>query len=185
MDFFTRWEQAISNKLSPQPQAYSRLTRTPIYVQDLPKGQAGAYDAPTDSMTLGPRQWNALQSPSNPAIPPSGANAQDLIGHESAHSIYDKSGMSSNAAQLVNTVPEGKRNLINALPLYNQQPGGGSDEQLTNEGLAYSIGDKSFGAPAYVEKAAQSIEAKHPQAAALLRRLNSNALASQHAKDAQ
>lgn len=158
-DLASRLWQGMANLLTPQPAAYTRITRTPVYVDpNMPAGQAGGYGA--GKITIAPDHW-------------------DTLPHEQAHVLYDQAHLVSQAPELAPAVPELKRQFIQASPIYNQQPGAGNAEQLSDEGLGFSIGDPT--ATDYVEKVARKI--KDPAIAARLRRLNDNAIATRFSRE--
>jgi hypothetical protein len=142
--------------VSPPPVAYSRITHSPISVEDQP-GLKGTYKG--GAITISPEQWG-------------------IVPHESAHQIYDKAGLAAQAPQLAPQVSEANRNLIAATPVYRQGPNAGTPDQVANEGLGFSIGQPTE--TDYVEKVASAI--KDPVLATRLRRLNSNALGARNAK---
>ena len=158
MTLFERWRQGLSTLFSQQPTAYTRITRTPVYVEDQP-GLAGTYA--NGAITISPGHW-------------------DVIPHESAHQLYDQANLKARARQLAPAVGEAQRNFILASPTYRNMADAGGAEQLSDEGLGFSIGDPR--ATGYVDTVANAIQ--NPSIAAKLRRLNSNALGSRKAKEA-
>lgn len=152
-DWFQNAIARVRGMMTPQPQAYSRITRTPIYVGNPGTDMAGRYEH--GAITIAPDQWN-------------------LVPHESAHAIYDQAALRNQASQLLPYVAEGARNRVLADPFYQRQSDYGSPEELTDEGLAFSIGDR--GRAGYVNHVADTIT--DPAIAARLRRLNDIALNS-------
>lgn len=98
-------------------------------------------------------------------------NLGKLIGHESAHRIFDLAGLRSKASELAPKVPNLQRATV-ALRNDIYQP---TDEVLANEGLGYSIGDPD--ATPYVQQAASRIGSDDLRR--MLIRLHNNRVASQ------
>ena len=146
-DWFSGAVSRVRSLVSPQPQAYSRITRTPIYIQDPGGGLAGQYK--DGAITVSPQHL-------------------DKIPHESAHALFDQANLKTKAADLARAVPEGARNRILADPVYQAQPDYNTPGELADEGLAYSIGDPDRAK--YVDQAAGAIA--DPTLADRLRRLN-------------
>lgn len=146
-DWFTSALGRVQSLVNPQPDAYSRITRTPIYLQEPGNGLAGQYR--NGAMTVSPQHL-------------------DVIPHESAHALFDQANLKTKAAALARAVPEGARNRILADPVYQAQPDYNTAGELADEGLAYSIGDPDRAK--YVDQAAGAIA--DPTLADRLRRLN-------------
>lgn len=154
--------QLLARRLFGQqePVAQARITRTPIYTDSskLPSGASGLYDK--GAIYISPTE---LQQGPDWTVP-----------HEEAHAIYDQAGLRRVGAALASRVGEGPRNRILATPLYNTQDQAGNNEQMSDEGLGFSIGD-SEQIP-YVNYAASRIQ--DPRMKQQLLRLNRNALAT-------
>lgn len=150
-DWFSGAVSRVRNLVSPQPTAYSRITRTPIYIQDPGGGLAGQYK--DGAITVSPQHL-------------------EKIPHESAHAIFDQANLKTKVADLARAVPEGARNRILADPVYQAQPDYNTPGELADEGLAYSIGDPDRAK--YVDQAAGAIA--DPTLRDRLLRLNVNAI---------
>jgi hypothetical protein len=111
--------QGSTGARSPLPDAYSRITRTPIQFDDLPDGVGGYYEPDTDRMRVS-------RSNANPST----------IPHESLHALYTKSGLPSNDPTLAGLVPRDTRAFITQNPGVYPNP----EAVMADEGLAYSIG---------------------------------------------
>lgn len=140
-----------------KPVAYSRLTRTPIRTsEDLPDDLGGVYD--NGEITLRPEE---LQ------------RSSFIIPHESAHAIYDQGRLKDMAASLASHVGEGPRNRVLGSSVYRQMgPYSGSPEQVSDEGLAFSVGDRDE--TPYVNYSASQL--KNPKLAETLKRLHRNSI---------
>lgn len=160
MDFsiLARRLLGLQSPPSGEPNAYSRITRTPIHIspETEVKGTSGLYYPEFDAMAVG----HDYAQPGRSTIP-----------HESAHSIYLKSGLQRYAPEIAQRVPQEKRALINIHPeLYDQTP-----DTMANEGLGYSVGDPD--ATEFINYTAGKIQ--NPQLRQMLLRLHNNRVAAQ------
>ena len=165
------WFDTLMNKFvrpsgPPSPDAYSRITQTPITID--PKleaqGRSGEYWPDVNSIRISPNYTL-----------PSATGQFSQIPHESAHAIFSQSPElkePANLAALAKLVPSTQRNLILGSPVYKPLPDYGSPEMLVDEGLGHSIGDSD--ATKYVTEVARRI--KDPKLREQLLRLHMNAL---------
>ena len=158
--------QPFSGGAGPSPNAYSRITQTPITID--PKletqGRSGEYWPDINSIRISPNYTL-----------PSATGQFSQIPHESAHAIFSQSPElkePSNLAALAKLVPSTQRNLILGSPVYKPLPDYGSPEMLVDEGLGHSIGDSD--ATKYVTEVARRI--KDPKLREQLLRLHMNAI---------
>lgn len=135
------------------PQAYSRITRTPIYMQPGLRANgakaAGIYHPDYNMMEVDPEY----------AQPGRGT-----IAHESAHAIWNNSNLKGMGGVMAPQVPPSQNS---TMELYKYAP---DPETRADEGLGFSIGDPS--AQGYVNSAASKIT--DPNLRQQLLRLNAN-----------
>lgn len=105
------------------PNAYTRITRTPIYHEQLQDGAEGQYK---ESRIL----------PGHIVMPP-GNMDPNTLRHESAHAIYDKAGLEGMAGRLAGQVSPRLREQFSNQPMYNAN----DPYTVSNEGLGWSVGD--------------------------------------------
>lgn len=116
---------ALRAYLNIRPDAYSRLSRTPIFKAPLPDGIEGLHR----NDLFGSR-----------IVVPQGDTIDDTaLRHESAHAIYDKAGMSKIAPVLAPKLGRTAKDTITSSPFYQSQ--GITPELLANEGLGFSVED--------------------------------------------
>jgi hypothetical protein len=163
-----RYAAQISGS-GPQPNAYSRITRTPLYIRPQEKlgaGVAGRYHPPSGSMTV-----------SRATVEP-GSEWANPIPHESAHVIYDRAGLGEYAGDLLGLIPQQAvdilRSAMEKYPSFSSQDAGVRIRRFVDEGLGYSIG-QPWGT-AYVNAVAARI--RDPKLRARLLRLHANGLGS-------
>ena len=137
---------------SSEPTAFTRITHTPVTFTAQPQGQGGLYE--NGAIEVGPQFANGMNS---------------VLPHEQAHAIYDQAGLKSQANELLPGVPPARIATILGSHLYDRDH---SAENLTNEGLAYTIGQPWAEDDQYVNAAAARIA--DPALRAKLLRLHAN-----------
>lgn len=115
----------IRSIVHAQPDAYSRITRTPIFKSNLPSGIEASYLP--KFLGLG----GSIQVPRGDTID------ESALRHESAHSIYDDANLSKIAEQLVPKLSRTVSDSIRATPYYQDK--GLSNDLMANEGLGHSV----------------------------------------------
>lgn len=110
-----------------QPVAYSRITRTPIYTQDVPMGKAN-FDPATNSINMPDSSLN-------------GPNSNQFVQHESVHALLEPF--------LSKLLPAMDPNILNKVQggLNVAHPGlypNLNPENRLTEGAAYGIQDAGF-----------------------------------------
>jgi hypothetical protein len=164
------------------PAAMTRITRTPVFEggEGWPATKGGQYDPNTGAITVLPEGMQPFYR---------------ILPHESAHAIYDQAGLSQITPQLFGpTMPHLPPAAVNQIQIHPElypiigtrsssgMPSFKQDREiLSNEGLAFSIGDPA-GTP-FVEAIANKI--KDPALAAELLRLHHNALGTRKAAELQ
>lgn len=165
MDFDTvarRMFGVLGMKLPPappsgEPQAYSRITRTPIYIDpNMPEEYAGAY-------------WPGKGIKTSPKYTQPG---DDTIVHESAHDLWQRALLDNSASELAPKVPPAQRNTILRYTDIYPDP---SDRTMANEGLGYGIGNPD--ATPYVQAVGSKIQS--PELRRMLLRLHQNRISAQ------
>jgi len=124
------WDEvvrALQQMVRANPDAMSRVTRTPIYKRDLPVGVEGFYK---------PRGFGL----DGTITVPKGDTIDDsTLRHESSHAVWDQGGLNNNADKLVPFVGKGARETITGSPFYQQE--GITPKLLASEGLGFSVED--------------------------------------------
>ncbi len=124
------WDEvvkALQQMVRANPDAMSRITKTPIYKADVPFGNLGSYQPKT--MGLG----------GSITVPKGDTMDDATIRHESAHAIWDKAGLNSQSDKLAPFVGKPVRSMIEDAPFYQQE--GITPKLLASEGLGFSVED--------------------------------------------
>lgn len=117
--------RAVQAILGVRPDAYSRLSRTPIFKVNLPEGLEGVYRRDMFGSKIMVPKGDTIDDPT--------------LRHESAHAIYDQAGMSKIAPVLAPKLGRTAKDTITSSPFYQDQ--GIDDKLLANEGLGFSVED--------------------------------------------
>ncbi len=110
-----------------KPDAFSRITRTPIYKGSLPQGVEARY-----LPKLGPF-GGSIQVPQGETIDDS------ALRHESAHSIYDDAVLKRSAPTIAQNLSKEVAKRITGDDYYKAR--GITSDLLANEGLGFSVED--------------------------------------------